>query len=298
MTSCVDYRHLPVGTRRRIRLRFVRHAPFEIEPVSVEPPCRVRRPVMLQGWNDLAAVHWRYQVDEVQPLLPDGFAVDTFDGSAWVGLIPFQMNRIRIPKLPPLGRWSSFPETNVRTYIVDPQGRRGVWFFSLDINRLVPTFVARLTYRLPYCWSSMTIRSSSWRGVSHPGLAGSDGCETGSVSVEGSTWTYESRRRWPKGVAISSLAIQVGERIRPEDLTGLDHFLSARWALGTTLAGRLMWANVAHAPWVFHTAEVVKCDETLLLAAGLRSPSGKPIARWSRGVEVTIERPRIVRRCA
>ena len=269
---------------------------FEIEPVSVEPVYRIRRPVMLQGWNDLTAVHWRYHVDEVQPLLPDGFTVDTFDGSAWVGLIPFQMNRIRVPRLPPLGRWSSFPETNVRTYIVDPKGRRGVWFFSLDINRLVPTVVARLTYRLPYCWSSMSISSSTSPGVSHSELVGADGCETGSGSLEGSTWTYESRRRWPKGAAISSLAVQVGQQIRPEDLTDLDHFLSARWALGTTFGGRLMWAKVAHPPWVFHTANVVNCDESLLLSAGLGAPSGEPFARWSRGVDVTIERPRIIRR--
>ena len=113
---------------------------------------------MLQGWRNLASVHWRYDAAEVQALLPEGFRADTYDGSAWVGVIAFSMERIRIPHLPALGPLSSFPETNVRTYIVDPQGRRGVWFFSLDVTRLVPALVARLTYHLAYCWATMTVQ--------------------------------------------------------------------------------------------------------------------------------------------
>ena len=263
---------------------------LEIEPITVEAPHGVRRPVMLQGWHSVAAIHWRYRAEDVQVLLPDGFAVDSFDGSAWVGLIPFQMNRIRVPGLPPFGRWSTFPETNVRTYIVDPEGRRGVWFMSLDINRLVPTLVARLAYHLPYCVSAMRIGSfASQRATSLRIL--SDGDAFG----DDTTWMYESRRRWPKGSASSSVSVHVGQRIPHEEMTDLDHFLSARWALGTTLAGRLMWAKVAHPPWVLHRAEIVKCEQSLLGAAGLPPPADEPIVRWSPGVEVAIERPRMIR---
>jgi hypothetical protein len=89
---------------------------------------------MLQGWHDLASVHWRYDPTVVQSLLPAGFRVDTFDDAAWVGLIPFHMRRIRLPGLPSFGPLSTFPETNIRTYIVDAAGRRGVWFASLDVT--------------------------------------------------------------------------------------------------------------------------------------------------------------------
>ena len=85
------------------------------EPVSVVPTRRIERPIMLQEWRDLAYLHWRYPPATVQALLPEGFTVDTFDGSAWGGLVPFHMQRIRLPGLPPLGRFSTFPETNVRT---------------------------------------------------------------------------------------------------------------------------------------------------------------------------------------
>jgi uncharacterized protein len=246
-----------------------------IEPITSGPPHHIARPVMLQGWYDLTALHWRYEPTEVQALLPKGFLVDTFDGSAWVGLIPFHMRRIRIPGLPPFGPLSTFPETNIRTYIVDPAGRRGVWFFSLDITRLLPTMVARVGYRLPYCWSTMSI--------------------DGEGHGDGATRRYQSLRRWPRGEATSEVAVRIGRQLTGHDLTDLDHFLTARWGLGTTFGRRLMWAKVSHLPWPIHAAEVLECSESLVAAAGLRPPRGEPIARWSPGVQVRIGVPRAIR---
>ncbi len=72
------------------------------EPVTLTPPRPVVRPVMVQGWHDLASLHWPYDPGLVQRLLPAGLRVDTLGGAAWVGLIPFHMRRIRVPRLPPL----------------------------------------------------------------------------------------------------------------------------------------------------------------------------------------------------
>lgn len=249
-----------------------------VEAITPSPPHDVRHPVMLQGWHDLTALHWRYEPADVQALLPAGLVADTFDGSAWVGLIPFQMRGIRLPGLPPFGPLSTFPETNIRTYIVDPAGRRGVWFCSLDVTRLLPALLARAAYRLPYCWSAMTI--------------------AGDGHGEGATRRYTSRRRWPRGGAVSEVAVRVGCELAGRDITELDHFLTARWALGTTFGRRLMWARVSHPPWPLHAAEVLDCDESLLCAAGLCPPTGQPIARWSPGVDVRIGVPRPVQRGA
>lgn len=239
---------------------------------------------MLQGWHELTSIHWRYEPEVVQALLPSGFRVDTFDGSAWVGLLPFHMRRIRIPGLPALGPLSTFPETNVRTYLVDPAGRRGVWFCSLDITRLVPALVARITYNLPYCWADMTIERPT--------------PVTGRPSDPAGVWTYRSSRRWPspRGAAAASVvSVRVGEPIPDEEISDLEHFLSARWALGTTFAGKPVWAEVDHPPWPLHRAEVLACDQTLVTAAGLPAPTGDPVAMWSPGIEVRIGRPRRVR---
>jgi len=226
---------------------------------------------MLQGWRDLASIHWPYDPALVQALLPDPYRVDTFEGAAWVGVIPFRMERIRLPGLPSLGPLSTFPETNVRTYVVDPDGRRGVWFASLDVTRLLPALVARSTYRLPYAWARMSIERT------------------------GDELRYTSRRRWPRGEATSDLRVRVGAPIDPGEIGALDHFLTSRWALGSTLLGRALWAGVDHGAWPLHRGELVDGVETLTRAAGLPTPVGPPNVLWSPGVEVRIGPPRRVR---
>lgn len=252
-------------------------AAVEVEAITVGPLRPVRRAIMAQGWHDLTAVHWRYDPAIVQRLLPAGFTVDTFDGSAWVGMIPFHMHRVRFPHLPAFGPLSTFPETNIRTYLVDPAGRRAVWFCSLDITRLITALVARASYRLPYCWAEMSIEGR------------------GEGRAEGTERTYTSRRRWPKGEASSRTRVRIGTAIAPEEISELDHWLTARWALGTTFGKQLMWADVDHAAWPIHHAELLEVDQTLLAAAGLPDPEGDPIVRWSPGVEVRIALPSRVR---
>jgi uncharacterized protein len=244
------------------------------EAVSPDSPRRVDRPVMLQRWYDLTALHWPYEAADVQAQLPEGFVVDTFGESAWIGLIAFEMQRVRVPGIPALGSMSTFPETNVRTYIVDPRGRRGVWFLSLDVPRLVPALVARATYGLPYCWSAMTIDRDG------------DG--------EGATRRYTSRRRWPPAEASSLVAVRVGRPLEGSGVSALDHFLTARWAFGSKFGRRLLWAEVDHSRWPLHAAEVIDRDERIVRATGLPPPVGDPIARWSPGLQVRVSRPRRV----
>ena len=247
------------------------------EAITTACPRPVEHPVMLQGWYDLASVHWPYDPADVQRLLPDGLRVDTCGGEAWVGLIPFHMRRIRIPGGPPAGRWSTFPETNVRTYVVAPDGRRAVWFASLDVSRLVPAVVARVTYGLPYCWSSMSIDHT---------VARSD------TGAHVDTASYTTTRRWPRRGEHSRLVIRVGDAVGDTELTEVERFVTARWALASTFAGTAVWADVDHPPWTLHRARVVDCDDSLITAAGLPVPTGEPIALWSPGLEVRIGRPR------
>jgi uncharacterized protein YqjF (DUF2071 family) len=239
------------------------------DAITTTCPGPVERPIMLQGWYDLASIHWPYDPADVQRLLPEDFRVDTCDGAAWVGLIPFHMRRIRLPGCPPFGRWSTFPETNVRTYVVTPDGRRAVWFCSLDISRLVPAVVARLTYGLPYCWGSMSITR--------------DGIDT----VQ-----YTASRRWPHRGARSRLEIRIGDAVRAADLTELERFVTARWTLASELAGVGLGADVDHPPWVLHRSTLIECDDTFITTAGLPAPTGEPIVLWSPGVEVRVGRPR------
>jgi uncharacterized protein len=297
-----------------------------VEPITLTPPNPVARPIMLQCWYNVAQIHWRYKPSVVQALLPKGFTVDTFDGSAWVGLIPFEMRRIRLPFGPNdglgVGRFGTFPETNVRTYIRDRRGRRGVWFFSLDINRVAATLIARTGYGLPYCTATMSIDGAkAGAAATNGGKAGGvkvgrvradgDQAETNGVKLDrgskrtqptlgvGDTVRYRSSRNWPKpapgSTAKCDVEIRIGDPITVED-DSLTAFLTARWALGSTFFSRLLWAEIDHPTWPLHNAELLRCDETVLAPAGLPAPLGPPTALWSPGVEVRIARPGLASR--
>src|SRR5687767_6364285 len=116
----------------------------------------VRTAMMIQQWRRMTFLHWRYPVDAVRPLLPDGLVPDTDDDEVWVGMLPFLMDEVRPPWLPGLPYLSTFPETNLRTYVRGPDGHAGIYFFSLDAARLPAVAVARATLNLPYRWSRMS----------------------------------------------------------------------------------------------------------------------------------------------
>ena len=59
--------------------------------IGALPPEPVTRPMMLQRWECLTFLHWPLDPSEVARRLPPGLTVDAFNGSAWVGLVPFFM---------------------------------------------------------------------------------------------------------------------------------------------------------------------------------------------------------------
>lgn len=227
----------------------------------------VDRAAMVHHWDELTFIHWRFDPSLVQRLLPAGLTVETFDGSAWVGLVPFFLE-VGLPRVPSVPWLSRFAETNVRTYVTGPDGARGIWFFSLDAARLGAVVVARATYRLPYFWSRMSIERSQ------------------------STIGYRCRRRWPgpRG-ARSEVMVEIGERFLPDELSELDHFLTARWALYSAPRSGLHHALAVHDPWPLHRARVASLDDELVTAAGLPEPRGEPVVHYSPTVQVRIGWP-------
>lgn len=220
--------------------------------------------VMTQQWRDLLFAHWAYEPEAVQRLLPNDVELDTFDGRAYVGLVPFNMRNLRLRYLPPIPTTSNFAEINVRTY-VKSRGRSAVWFFSLDTPQLLPTVVARTAFKLPYCYAKASVN-----------LVGSG---------EGAILTSSVERRWPSK-ATSSLAVRIGA---PVIAGPFEDFLTSRWGLvSSSRGGRLWYGPVEHEAWPLHSAEVLHLDDNLLLAAGLPAPQGDPHLLFSPGVHTTI----------
>ena len=124
-----------------------RHPDVEARLSSRERPAG--SPILYQSWGKLLFMHWRIPVDALRPLIPPRLTIDTYDGKAWVGLIPFTIWNLRPRFVPALPWISHFHEINVRTY-VHLNGIPGIWFFSLDANRLFDVITARAFFHLPY----------------------------------------------------------------------------------------------------------------------------------------------------
>ncbi|MCU1366919.1 MAG: hypothetical protein JWN39_2558 [Ilumatobacteraceae bacterium] len=240
-----------------------------------DPTVEVPHPIIRMGWEQLTFVHWAYDPAVVQRLLPEGLRAHLFEDRAWVSLVPFRM-RVRFPLVGVVPYFNVFPETNVRTYVTAEDGTEGIWFFSLDAARLAAVTAARVGYRLPYMWSSMSVDVSG----------------TGDV---GDTATYDCVRRLPGPRGASShVSVRIGERA-DDALRELDHFLSARWRLYSRMFGADWGARANHPRWPLHTAELLRYDDELIAAAGFPEPTGEPIVQYSPGVEVAVSIPRRTR---
>ncbi|WP_211267089.1 YqjF family protein [Nonomuraea candida] len=233
--------------------------------MQAPPSPHVALPVMHHQWTRMTFIHWRYPPEQVQALLPARLQVETFDGSAWVGLTPFLMRGVRLPGVPALPWLSTFPETNLRTYVRDARGRTGIWFLSLDAGRLPAALGGRGGYWLPYFWSDM------------------------SVHVRNGRTRYRSRRRLPGPAgARCDVDVEAGVPLLERERDELAHFLTARFRLFSLVAGRLAAAMVEHPPWPLHHAHLNSLDQDVVQAAGLPAPEGPPVVHASPGVPVRV----------
>jgi uncharacterized protein YqjF (DUF2071 family) len=217
-----------------------------------------------QRWLSLSFLHWPLPPAEVQRLLPPGLEVETFDGQAWVGLVPFTMRGVRLALTLPVPGLSAFHETNVRTY-VRRGGASGVWFFSLDAASRFSVWAGRTFFHLNYQHAQMELR------------------ETGPV-VE-----YRSRRS--TGEACQVRCERDESSIWIATPGTLEHFLIERYWLFAAHRERMFRARVHHAPYRVQRARALEVEEGLIAAAGMQRPSVAPLTHFSPGVSVEIFAP-------
>ena len=219
--------------------------------------------IMRMRWDHLLFMHWPVKPDMLRPLVPQRLTIDTYDGQAWVGVVPFRMSRTRGRFMPPIPESSAFPELNVRTYVT-AQGKPGVWFFSLDAGSKLAVRGARWAFHLPYFDADMHIET------------------------RGEETRYRSSRTHrdaPPAEFVGSYR-PTGEIFRAS-VGSLEDFLTARYCLyAADRKQRLYRADINHVPWPLQAAQAeVECN-TMARAAGIELPDCKPLLHYASVLDV------------
>jgi uncharacterized protein YqjF (DUF2071 family) len=198
----------------------VDHAGHRPWPLPREPWAQA------QTWEELCFLHWAVDADELRRHLPETVELDTFDGAAWLGLVPFAISNLRVRGLPPLPPLDGFRELNVRTGVT-VDGKPGIWFLSLDASSRLAVEAAKRLYRLPYVHARMQMeRIEDWVHV-------------------------ESAR---PGGAFGARYRGDGDLFHAEP-GSLEWFLVERYCLYTEDGGRLYRADIHHRPWELQRGE-------------------------------------------
>ena len=242
--------------------------PTDAERLRVRAATGGRR-LMRQVWRHLGFLHWPVASDVLAPLLPPGLDVDTFDGLAYLGVVPFTIPLSRTPRLG-LPVAPAFHELNLRTYVHRDGRDPGVWFFSLDAASRLAVAGARVGYHLPYFHARMSMELS-----------------------DGPFITYQSRR------LTAGLTAEFSGRYRPTGpaapaaVGSLEFFLAERYLLYAWNGRTLSTARVHHAPYPLQPAAAFDVQQSLTSAAGLPPLTAPPpLVHYAREVDVRIEGPR------
>ncbi len=238
----------------------VRHRPY---PLPAAPW------IMKQTWVDLLFAHWRVSAAELRGRIPAELELEEYDGSAWLGIAPFEVCGLHPRFVPPFPVVSRFPELNVRTY-VRRDDKPGVFFFSLDAGSALAVEAARAFFRLPYFRATMRIRR------------------------EGEWIRFRSRRVQRGGASFSARYRPLGPVFEAEP-GSLDHFLIERYCLYTGLLGpRVFRVDIHHPPWQLQHADAVLDENSMAESNGIHLPGDLPLLHFSRRQPTLVWAPELV----
>jgi uncharacterized protein YqjF (DUF2071 family) len=214
-----------------------------------------------QRWESLLFCHWEVSPELLRPLIPAQLEIDTFQGTAYIGVVPFKMRKIR-PRWLPSALAVNFLETNVRTYVLY-NNQPGVYFFSLDANSVSAVLAARVGWSLPYYYATMSADQ-------HDGLQ-----------------QYRSRR-WG-GQASHDVSFRVSDELGPSVEGSREHFLLERYLMFTERRNQIEVGQVYHQPYHVYLATVEKISDSLVTAAKLPNIDRRPdLVHYCPGVDVEV----------
>ncbi len=229
-----------------------------LDEVAHRPWSMPARPwVMTQTWHDLLFAHWPIAAYELRSKVPSEFDLDLYDGSVWLGIVPFHMSNVAPRGVPSIPWISEFPELNVRTY-VRVADRPGIYFFSLDAGSALAVQAARTLFNLPYYAATMK------------------------VAREGGAVHYESRRHDADGAAFTATYRPTGSRFNAAP-GSLEYFLTERYCLyNLDHRGAPYRLEIHHPPWPLQSADAEFARNTMAHASGVTLPSVAPLLHFAK----------------
>ncbi len=214
-------------------------------------------------WERLLFAHWPVSAASLRPWMPAALELDLLDGQAWLGVVPFRMNCVRLRGLPPIPGTACFPELNVRTY-VRHGGQSGVWFFSLDAANPLAVVLARSLYHLAYRHARMVC-----------GEAG------GTVDFS----SFRTDRAFPDAHLLARYRPN-GPVFQSQPGTPI-HWLTERYSLfSSDKTGRLYQGRIAHARWALQNATVGLSINTMTQGLGFELTEAPPLVHYSDSIDV------------
>lgn len=222
---------------------------------------------MRQKWHDLLFMHWRIPPQTLRPLIPPALELDNFEGSAWLGIVPFRMTGVRLRATPNIPGLSVFPELNVRTYVT-AGGKPGVWFFSLDAASAIAVAAARAWFHLPYFRARMSLES------------------------RGDQIRYQSHRTHSNAPA-ADLRVEYEPRGRVFQAQPgtLEYFLTERYCLYAAAGEKIYRGEIHHPRWPLQPARAEIALNTMATAHRLELPPASPLLHFARFQDVWIWPP-------
>lgn len=180
-----------------------------------------------QEWNNVLFLHWKVPEDELLQLIPSGVMIDKFNGETWVSLVAFTMEKIRPRMLPSVSTISDFHEVNVRTYLIR-DNKPGVYFLTIEAEKLVSTFVAKYLSGLPY---EKTLINRQQQDI---------------------TQKYFSKNE-RKGFTLDA-SFTVGQKVMVK--SEIDRWLTERYCLYLNKNNQVYRYEIHHKPWELYQVEI------------------------------------------
>jgi uncharacterized protein YqjF (DUF2071 family) len=214
---------------------------------------------MAMRWHDLGFLHWPVSAAALRAHIPSQLSIDTFEGEAYLGLVPFHMTGVRPRFVPPMPGLSALIEMNLRTYVT-AEGKPGVWFFSLDATSRLAVRAARRFFHLPYFDARM---STGWKeGMVH----------------------YRSERIH-RGAEEARFAARY-RGTGPARGTELERWLTERYCLYSAKGSRAFRGEIHHPPWPLENAEAEIEALEMTRFLGVELSVTPPLVHFAKRLEV------------